>query len=123
MDVFDGDKTSRLHLLGPQAVMRRDDELRVWEMRLQELAELVAMPGIHGHHNIIQQRERELLPEEPLHEREVKTDAHAVLMAFAVVGAGRKQAALIEIDIEIELPSLGVSFAVKLDSSSSLIAR
>ena len=32
-----------------------------------------------------------------------KTDAHSVLMALAVVGAGREKAALIEVDIKIEL--------------------
>ena len=66
-----GDKAGRLHLLGPQAVMRGDDELRVREMRLQQFAELVAVAGINGHNHVVQEREGEPIPEEPLHEREV----------------------------------------------------
>jgi hypothetical protein len=62
-----GDKAGRLHLLGPQPVVRRDDELRTGTLRLQELAELVAVASIDGHDDIIKQRECEPLSEQPLH--------------------------------------------------------
>ena len=88
---FRGDKAGRLHLLGPQAVMRGDDELRVGKIRLQEFAEFIAMPGINGHDHIVQEREREPIPEKALHQRKIKADAHAVLMAFAVISGRREK--------------------------------
>src|ERR1035437_829056 len=97
------DKTSRLHLLGPQPVMRSDNKLRVGEIRLQEFAELIAVSGVHRHNHVVQKRKIESISEEPLHEREIKADAHTVLMALAMVSTGRKQTAFVEVDIEIEL--------------------
>src|SRR5439155_14732432 len=97
------DQAGRFHLRGPQAVMRRDDELGVGKLRLQQLAELITVPRIDGHDDVVQQRDRETLAEQPLHQSKVETDPHAVLMAFAVIGGWWKQAALVEIDFEIEL--------------------
>jgi hypothetical protein len=62
---------------------------------LQEFAELIAMTGINGHNNIVQERERESIPEQPLDKREIKADAHAVLMTLAVK-SGRREKSLIE---------------------------
>jgi hypothetical protein len=62
-------KTSRFHLLSPGPVMRRDNELRIFEMSLEKFAELVSMAGIDGHYDIVQQRKGEFVAEEPLHER------------------------------------------------------
>src|SRR5467141_1409655 len=83
--------------------MRRDDELRIGKLSLQQLAEQVAVPRIDGHDNVVQQRKREALGEEPPHEREIETNPHTVLMAFAVIRGWRKQAALVKVHLEIEL--------------------
>jgi hypothetical protein len=61
------------------------------------------MSGVYGHDHIVQKSERESITEKSLHQREIKADAHAILMALAVVGAGRKKSAIVKIDIEIEL--------------------
>src|SRR5437016_4164381 len=101
---FGRDQTRRSHLLGPEAVVRGDNELRIGKMCFQELAEFVAMPHVDGHNHIVEKRERKLIPEQALHESEVKAYAHAVLVSFAMIRAGREKSALIEVDIEIELP-------------------
>ena len=44
---FGADEPGRLHLFGPQSITRRDDELCLWELRLQELAKFVSMPGVN----------------------------------------------------------------------------
>src|SRR5688572_3789281 len=49
------DKASGLHLLGPEAIMRGDNKLRVGEMGLQKPTELIAVPGVHRHDNVVQQ--------------------------------------------------------------------
>jgi hypothetical protein len=41
----------------------RDQELRVGEVALEQLAELVAVVGVNRHHDVIQQREGELAAE------------------------------------------------------------
>ena len=87
--------------------MRRYDELRVGEMRFQQLAKLVAMARVDGHHHIVQQCDREALREKALHQGEVKTYPHAVLMPLAVISAGREKTALVEIHVEIEPPLAG----------------
>jgi hypothetical protein len=61
------------------------------------------VPRIDGHNHVVQKRKCKSIPEKPFHEREIKADAHAVLMALTVVGGGRKKTALVEIDVEIEL--------------------
>src|SRR5260221_3437118 len=62
---FSRDKASGPHLLGPQTIVRRDNELCFWKMRFQQLAKFVAMRRIHGHDHIIQEREAEFLSEKP----------------------------------------------------------
>src|SRR3954454_4301009 len=84
--------------------MGRDNELRMREVRLQELTEVIPMACIHGHNDIVQERDRESVAEEPFHEREVETDAHAVLMTLAVVRARRKQTAFVKVHVKIEPP-------------------
>ena len=84
------DKHARLHLLGPKAVMRRNDELCIRKISLQKLAELVAVSSVHRHNDIVQERDREMIPEEPLHEREIKADPHTVLVALAME-CGRRE--------------------------------
>src|ERR1700757_2756383 len=59
------DKTGRPHLLCPQAVMRSDNKLRVGEIRLQELAELIAVSSVHRHDHVVQERECEAIVKEP----------------------------------------------------------
>ena len=72
-------------------------------MSLQEFAELIAVPRIHRHDHVVQERKCEPIAEEPLHEGEIKADAHAVLMTFAVEGTGREQSTFIEVNVKIEL--------------------
>jgi hypothetical protein len=54
-DVFSDNTTGRFHLLGPQPVMGRDNELSIGEIFLQQLAELILVAGIHRHNNIIKE--------------------------------------------------------------------
>ena len=51
---FGRDQPRRSHLLGPEAVVRGDDELCIGKVRLQELAEFVAMPDVDGHDDIVE---------------------------------------------------------------------
>ena len=50
------DETGGLQLLGPQAVMRSDDELRLGKVGLQQFAELITMSGIDGHDHVVRAR-------------------------------------------------------------------
>src|SRR5258708_4767248 len=101
------DKTGRFHLFGPEPVVCCDNKLRLGKMRLQEPAELIAVASVNRHNDVIQERERELVAEQSLHKSQIEANPHAVLMAFAVVGAGRKEAPFVEINVEVELSSAG----------------
>src|SRR5262245_26375511 len=46
-------ETGRFHLLSPEPVMRRDNELRVAKICLEELAELIAVSRIDRHDDVI----------------------------------------------------------------------
>ena len=70
--------------------MRRNDELCIRKFSLQKLAELVSVSSVHGHNDIIQERDREPISEEPLHKREIEADPHAVLVALAMECSRRK---------------------------------
>lgn len=50
-------------MLGTQSVMRGNDELRVGKWVLSSL-KLVAMPGVHGHHHIVKERDSEATSEQ-----------------------------------------------------------
>jgi len=84
--------------------MRSNDELRVWKICLQELTELFAMLGINRHNHIVENCEREIGTQDPLHQGEVEAHPHSVLMAFAVICAGREHAFLMEVHQEPKLP-------------------
>ena len=83
--------------------MGRDDELRVRKARLQEAAELLAVALVDGHDNVVQDGKPEPVAEHALHQREIQAHAHPVLVAFAVVGGGRKHALVVERHFQIEL--------------------
>ena len=87
--------------------MCRDDELGVRKLCFQKLAELIAVARIDGHDDVVQERQRETIAKEALHERKIETHSHAVLVAFAVVGSGREQASFVEIHIETKLALAG----------------
>ena len=65
------------------------------------------MSRINGHNNVVQKRDCELIAEQPLHEREIEADAHAVLMPLAVVRTRREKTSFIEVDIEVEFALAG----------------
>src|SRR3974390_2953148 len=60
------------------------------------------MPNINRHDHVIQKSECEPISEEPFHECQIEADTHSILMAFAMIGARRKEPALIEVDVKVE---------------------
>ena len=80
-----------------------DYELAVRKMFLQQLAELIAVTGVYGHYYVIQERECELLTIQALHEGKIQTNPHAVLMPLTVISSRWKEAALVKVNVEIEL--------------------
>jgi hypothetical protein len=63
--------------------------------------------SVYGHQYVVEDGKSKVLAEEGVDQGPVETEAHAVLMALAVVGAGWKMAATIEVDIEAVLADRG----------------
>ena len=91
------------HLLDPDLVVRGDDELGSRKPVLEEFTELLAVILVDGHHDVIKHREAEAVAKEALHQRQVQADSHAILVALAVVGAGRVHSLVVERNLQIEL--------------------
>src|SRR5262249_35266615 len=91
-----------LHLLRPHPIVSGNNKLSIRKVIHQQLAELTPMISIDRHDNIVQKRECESVTKQSLHQRQVQTDTHAVLVPFTVVGPWRVQATLIKIDVKIE---------------------
>ena len=85
-----------------EEMVTSDDELHLRELCLKEFRKPSTMTGINRHDYIVEHRVAELGTEELLDECQVQTDAHAVLVPFAVVGNRREHADLVEVDLEIE---------------------
>src|SRR6185312_11888476 len=85
------------HLLGPGAIVCRDDELRIRELLLEQLTELLAVARIDRHNDIVEQGKRKALGKQSFHQGEVKADSHAVLMPLAVIGNRREQTSIIKV--------------------------
>ena len=58
---------------------------------------------VDGHHDVIEHHEAEAVAKETLHQRQVQADSHAILVALAVVGAGRVHSLVVERNLQIEL--------------------
>lgn len=87
--------------------MGRNHELRIRELVFEQFAELAAVTDIDGHHDVIHQRKYETIPQQALHQCEIQTDAHTVLMPLAVKGTRRVHAAVVEVDIKVEFAASG----------------
>lgn len=89
-----------LHELEPHAVVSGQDKLRVWKFLLQERANLTTMAGVDRHQHIVEDGKRKSVAERVLHQCKIEAKPHAILMALAVVGPGRKSASSVKVDIE-----------------------
>jgi hypothetical protein len=94
-----GNQVLGLHVLEPHAVVGGENELRVGEFLFEKSANFAPVTGIDRHEHVVEDGEGEFMTERVLHERQIKAQPHGVLMAFAVVGAGRKEPAAVEIHV------------------------
>jgi uncharacterized membrane protein len=68
--------------------------------RLQQRANFAPMARIDGHQDVIKHGEGESFTKGMFHQRKIKAKPHRILVAFTMIGAGRKLAATVEIDVE-----------------------
>lgn len=89
-----------LHELEPHAVVSGQDKLRVWKFLLQELAQTSRRWPASTVQHIVEDGKRKSIAERVLHQCKIEAKPHAILMALAVLGHGRKSASSVKVDIE-----------------------
>ncbi len=94
--------------------MCRENELGVRKLRFKKTADVAAMAGINRHEHIVENGEGELVAEGVLHQGQIEAEAHAILMALAVIRAGREKATPVEINVKAELGRCRLEPAHKL---------
>lgn len=62
------------------------------------------MSGINRHKHIVKDSEGEFIAERVFHQGQIKTQPHRVLMAFAMICAGREEPATVEIHVKAKEP-------------------
>src|ERR1035437_2406100 len=108
------DKSIGPHVAKPNRVMRRHDELRIGKLRLQKCTHFTTMASVHGHENVVEHGEREPGALEVPHKCEVQAQAHAVLVALAVIRARGEEAATVEVHVETEFSHRRDELSLKL---------